>query len=32
MNCNILSGDKVFKQLCPDKVKNPREILEEFFG
>ena len=31
MNCNILSGDKVFKQICPDKVKNPREILGEFF-
>jgi len=30
MNCDILSGDKVFKQLCPDKVKNSREILEEF--
>ena len=28
-NCKILSGDKTFKELCPDKVKNPREILEE---
>ena len=30
MACDILSGDKVFKQICPSKVKNPREILEEF--
>lgn len=29
MNCKILSGDKVFKQLCPDIVKNPKEILDE---
>ena len=29
MNCNILSGDKTFKRLCPDKVKNPKEILQE---
>ena len=28
-NCDVFSGDKVFKQLCPDKVKNPREILDE---
>ncbi len=28
-NCDILSGDKTFKTLCPDKVKNTREILEE---
>ena len=28
-DCNILSGDKVFKQLS-DKVKTPREILEMF--
>lgn len=30
-NCNIFSGDKVFKQLCPEKVKNPKEILQELF-
>lgn len=29
-NCDILSGDKKFKELCPDKVKTPREILEIF--
>ena len=29
-NCNIFSGDKVFKGLCPDKVKTPRELLDEF--
>lgn len=29
INRDILSGDKVFKQLCPNKVKNPREILDE---
>jgi len=29
--CDIFSGDKVFKQLCPEKVKNPREILQELF-
>lgn len=28
-NCGIFSGDKVFKELCPDRVKNPKEILEE---
>ena len=32
MNCNILSGDKIFKQHCPDIVKTPRDILEEFFN
>lgn len=29
-NCYIFSGDRVFKQLCPEKVKTPKEILEEF--
>lgn len=29
-NCNIFSGDKVLKSLIPDKVKTPREVLEEF--
>ena len=28
-DCDILSGDKIFKQLS-DKVKSPREILEMF--
>lgn len=28
-NCNIFSGDKVFKELCPEIEKNPKEILEE---
>lgn len=30
-NCNIFSGDKIFKQLCPEKVKAPKEILQELF-
>lgn len=30
-NCNIFSGDKIFKRLCPNKIKTPREILEEFY-
>lgn len=29
-NCDILSGDKIFKELVPEKVKTPREILEMF--
>ncbi len=28
-DCNIFSGDKIFKQFCPERVKTPREILEE---
>tara|TARA_Y100000310_G_scaffold331849_1_gene406224 strand:- start:1042 stop:1470 length:429 start_codon:yes stop_codon:yes gene_type:complete len=28
-DCMILSGDKVLKELCPDKVISPREILDE---
>ena len=31
-NCDIFSGDKVLKQLCPDKVKNPKEILNELIA
>ena len=31
LNCNILSGDKIFKKLCPDKVRNPKEILNTFY-
>ena len=31
-NCNIFSGDKIFKKLCPEKVKTPREILDEFYN
>ena len=30
-NCNIFSGDRVFKKLCPDKVKTPKVLLEEFY-
>ena len=30
-NCNVFSGDRVFKKLCPDKVKTPKELLEEFY-
>lgn len=30
LNCNIFSGDKKFKQLCPDRVRNPKELLDEF--
>ncbi len=29
-NCKILSGDKIFKELCPDTVETPREILNIF--
>lgn len=28
-NCNIFSGDKILKSLIPDKVKTPKELLEE---
>ena len=28
-DCDIFSGDKIFKQLCPNKVRNPKEILQE---
>ena len=31
-NCNIFSGDKIFKQLCPEKVKTPKELLQELFN
>ena len=30
-NCNVFSGDRVFRKLCPDKVKTPKELLEEFY-
>ena len=30
-NCNIFSGDKTFKKLCPNMVKTPREVLEMFY-
>ncbi len=29
-NCNIFSGDKVLKSIIPNKVNNPKELLEEF--
>lgn len=28
-NCKIFSGDKVLKSLCPDRIKNPNELLAE---
>ena len=31
-NCKILSGDKIFKQFCQDKVKTPKELLSEFYN
>ncbi len=31
-NCDILSGDKTFKKFCPDKVRNPKEILNMFYS
>ena len=31
-NCEILSGDKLFKKFCPEKVKNPKEILRIFYS
>ena len=30
-NCNVFSGYRVFRKLCPDKVKTPKELLEEFY-
>lgn len=30
-NCDILSGDKTLKKLCPNKVKTPKEVLEMFY-
>jgi len=30
-NCNVFSGDRVFKKLCPGKVKTLKELLEEFY-
>jgi|SRR3989344_436160 len=32
LNCTIFSGDKKFKELCPDKVLNPREMIDKFFS
>lgn len=29
-NCKILSGDKVLKTIIPDKVRTPKELLDEF--
>jgi predicted nucleic acid-binding protein len=29
-NCKIFLGDKALKQIIPDKVLTPRELLEEF--
>jgi|SRR3989344_3760497 len=29
-NCKIFSGDKILKSLISDKVKTPKELLEEF--
>lgn len=31
-NCDIFSGDKVFKELCSDRVKTPKELLQELFN
>ena len=31
-NCIIFSGDKELKRLIPDKVKTPKELLEEFYS
>ena len=31
-NCNIFSGDKILKQLAPDKVLNPKEILNKIYS
>ncbi len=32
LNCNIFSGDKIFKSICKDRVKNPKEILNAFYN
>ena len=29
-NCKIISGDKVLKDYCKERVKNPSEVLDEF--
>lgn len=31
-DCKIFSGDKIFKTICPDRVKSPKEPLGEFFS
>jgi len=31
LNCQIFSGDKIFKSLCPDKVLNPKEMLNKLY-
>lgn len=30
-NCKILSGDKTLKELVPDMVFTPRQVLDEFY-
>ena len=30
-NCKIFSGDKTLRELIPDMVLTPRQILDEFF-
>ncbi|MBI2449348.1 hypothetical protein HYV49_03555 [Candidatus Pacearchaeota archaeon] len=29
--CKIFSGDKVLKSIIPDRIKTPRELLDEFY-
>jgi predicted nucleic acid-binding protein len=31
LNCNIFSGDKKFKELCLNRIKTPKELLDEFY-
>lgn len=31
LNCLIFSGDKRFKELIPEKVLNPKEMLDKFW-
>lgn len=32
LNCQIFSGDKKLKKICPDKVINPKEMLVKIFS
>ena len=32
LNCPIFSGDKTLKNLIPDKVLNPKEMLSKIYS
>ena len=31
LNCKIFSGDKILRNIIPDKVVTPLELLKEFY-